>query len=407
MTFVKTPGVDPTQVAGEAALEEPRDRGFTSAVATSDAVKLGTVPNRGSGAPGLASDLPVFEDKAITSSIPKGAVSSAVGRMADAAISGLAAKLSGSNNLELEVSSGDSLDVRQFAVQERISSLLQINLIALSQNSSIDFDAVVGQPARFALHAGTHVRSWTGICNNIELSRAAPDGMSTYKVSIVPTLWLLTQRRNYRIFQQISEPDIALKILDEWNIKPELQIDKGAYKKRKYRVQYGESDFTFINRVLEDAGISYYFEQREEETKLVLSDAPQNNPKRGAPLAFVDDTSQVRKVDMEFVTAVRMSQRVRPGKVTLRDHDYRRPPSYKLMSSASDGKGIEEKLERYHYTPGAFLFGTDQGEATPFADDKGKARTDEKEGMALAQKRLDAKRGSARSCAFDTNAHDL
>jgi type VI secretion system secreted protein VgrG len=91
----------------------------------------------------------------------------------------------------------------------------------------------------------------------------------------------------------------------------------------------------------------------------------------------------------------------------MRDHDYRRPPSYKLMSSAAGGKGIEEKLERYHYTPGAFLFGADQGDATPSADDKGKARTDEKEAATLAQKRLDAKRGSARVCTFETNAHDL
>jgi type VI secretion system secreted protein VgrG len=77
------------------------------------------------------------------------------------------------------------------------------------------------------------------------------------------------------------------------------------------------------------------------------------------------------------------------------------------MASAKGGQGIEEKLERYQYTPGAFLFGTDQGESTPVADDKGKTRTDEKEAALLAQKRLDAKRGSAKVCTFETNAYDL
>ncbi|KYG09060.1 hypothetical protein BE21_19905 [Sorangium cellulosum] len=355
----------------------------------------------------VAGYLPLSEDKAIASAIPKGAVSSFVGGMASN-IGGAAARtLGGSNNLELHVSSKDQFDVRQFSVHDCMSSLFQIDLVALSDNPSIDFDEVVGQPARFALDTGTHLREWTGICNHIELVRVAPDGLSTYQVSLVPTLWLLTQRKNYRIFQQISEPDIVLKILAEWNIEPKKQYDAAAYKKRKYRVQYAESDFTFMSRMLEDAGIAYYFEQTDEGTKLVLSDTAHGNPKRDGSLIFMDDTSMVRDVRSKFVTAVRASQQVKPGKVTLRDHDYRRPPSYKLMAMASDGKGIEEKLERFHYVPGAFLFGTDRGESTPVADDKGKARTDEKEGSLLAQKHLEAERGSARTCTFETNAHDL
>ncbi|NUQ76720.1 MAG: type VI secretion system tip protein VgrG [Polyangiaceae bacterium] len=327
--------------------------------------------------------------------------------------SGLPSKAAGvlgslsDKTLEVEIASEDPLDVRQFSVHERMSSPFQVNLIVLSENPSIDFDAVVGQPARFALNAGTRNRFWAGICNNFEQVRIEPSGLSTYQISIVPPLWLLTQRKNYRMFQQISEPDIVLKILKEWNIEPEVRIDKGAYKKRKYRVQYAESDFAFISRMLEDAGVTYYFEQIGDETKMVLSDAPQSNPKRAMPLTFLDDTSMVQKIEIEFVTGVRISQRVRPGKYTMRDHDYRRPPSFKLMSSAAGGKGVEEKLERYHYTPGAFLFGTDQGDPTPSADDKGRARADEKEAAILAQKRLDAKRGSARLCAFETNAHDL
>jgi type VI secretion system secreted protein VgrG len=350
-------------------------------------------------------ELPVFEEKAITTSAVKAAAGFVGGGLVGKAAGALG--VSGRSNLEVEIASGDSLDVRQFSVRERISGLFQVDLIAVSENPSIDFDSIVGQSARFALNAGTHTRFWKGVCNLFEQVRIEASGLSTYHLSIVPTLWFLTQRKNFRMFQQSSEPDIALKMLEEWNIQPEVQIDKAAYKKRKYRVQYAESDFTFLSRMLEDAGISYYFEQIEDETKLVLSDAPQGNPRRPNPLTFLDDVSMVRSVDIEFVTGVRMSQRVRPGKYTMRDHDYRRPPSYKLMASAAGGKGIEEKLERFHYLPGAFLFGTDQGDATPSADDKGKARVDEKEAAILAQKRLDAKRGAARNCSFETNAHDL
>jgi type VI secretion system secreted protein VgrG len=252
-----------------------------------------------------------------------------------------------------------------------------------------------------------HERFWSGLCNHFEQIRVEPSGLSTYQISIVPTLWLLTQRKNHRMFQQMSEPDIVLEVLKDWNIEPEVRIDRGAYKKRKYRVQYAESDFAFISRMLEDAGITFYFEQVGEETKVILSDAPQSNEKRVLPLLFMDEATTTRNRDAGIVTGLRMQQRVRPGKYTLQDHDYRRPPSYKLVSSASGGSGIEDKLERYDYSPGAFLFGTSQGDASPVADDKGKTRTDEKEAAILAQKRLDAKRGSARVCTFETTANDL
>ena len=389
-------------------LEEKTDKGVVAGEKILDsevkALKEKVHKNLGIGekAPAAASepDLPIFDEIAVTSSA--GSTSGIAGKAA-AAISGLL----GGKNLELHVASGDGLDVRNFAVQERLSSLFQVNLVAVSENPSIDFDAVVGQPARFTLHAGTHERFWTGLCNHFEQVRVEPNGVSTYQLSIVPALWLLTQRKNHRMFQQISEPDIVLKVLKEWDIEPEVRIDRGAYKKRKYRVQYAESDFAFISRMLEDAGITFYFEQVGEETKVVLSDAPQSNGKRALPLLFADDVSTTRIHDAGIVTGMRMRQRVRPGKYTLQDHDYRRPPSYKLVSSASGGSGIEDKLERYDYSPGAFLFGTSQGEASPVADDKGKTRTDEKEAAILAQKRLDAKRGSARVCTFETSGHDL
>lgn len=356
-----------------------------------------------------ATDLPFFEEIAVTGANPKKLVGGVVAK-AEGAIKGIVGAIArklGGKNFEVTVGSGDKLEVRHFNVHERLSTLFQVHLVAVSDNPSISFDDVVGQSAKFEMSAGQHDKCWTGICNHFEQVRVETTGVSTYQLTIVPTFWLLTQRKNHRMFQQISEPDIVVKILQEWGIEPKLCIDKGAYKKRKYRVQYAESDFAFINRVLEDAGITYYFEQDGDETKLVLSDAPQANAKRGESLQFMDGTSTKNDIHSEFVTAVRLGQQVRPGKYTMRDHDYRKPPAVKLLSTASNGLAVEEKLERFQYVPGAFLFGADAGEATPSADDKGKTRTDEKEGAVLAQKRLEAKRGAARTATFDTNAHDL
>lgn len=311
------------------------------------------------------------------------------------------------SNLSVTVASGDSLDVRQFTVHERLSSLFRVSLVVLSENHDIDFEAVVGQPARFIIQGsyldGAAPRFWSGICSELYQLAAEEDGLSTYHLDIVPTLWLATQRRNYRMFQQKSELKIALKLLSEWGIEPVKRLS-ATYKKRKYRVQYGESDFAFLCRMLEDAGISFYFHQEDGETQMVLTDAPQVSAAR-APISYKEDVSTVRG---EYVTSVRIGRKVRPGRYVMRDHDYRKDPKYKLSAGASvKTEGIEQKLERYHYTPGAFLFGTEQGDATPGADDKGKTRTDEAEAALLAQRRLDAKRGDATTCSFETNASDL
>jgi len=313
----------------------------------------------------------------------------------------------GTSNLTVELASGETFDVREFTVNERMSQLFEVRLVALTDNPNVDFEAIVGQKATFVMHHGQGFgaqRIWTGICNELEQLAVEETGLSSYHIAIVPSLWLATQRRNHRMFQQISEPDIVVKMLEEWGIEPVLKIDKAAYKKRKYRVQYAESDFAFISRMLEDAGITFYFEQQGGETKLVLADSPQSNAAR-TPIAFRDNPTTA---DLEHVTDVRIVRKVRPGKLTIRDVDYRKPPAYNLAATASGGaSAVEDKLERFHYEPGAFLFGAEKGDDTPAADDKGKTRTDESEGQKLAQRRLEAKRSSGTNVSFTTNVHDL
>ena len=98
---------------------------------------------------------------------------------------------------------------------------------------------------------------------------------------LVPNLWLLTQRQNHRVFQRMTEPEMAALLLSEWGIPHELRIDAAAYKKRDYRVQYAETDFAFLSRMLEDAGVTYWFETSGDTTKVILGDAPQTDGDAG------------------------------------------------------------------------------------------------------------------------------
>jgi type VI secretion system secreted protein VgrG len=306
-------------------------------------------------------------------------------------------------NVTVTVASGDSLDVRDFSVEERLSDLFAIRLTAVSENADIDFEAVVGKDASFSLTwRGSDKRTWQGLCTELHQVRVETTGLSTYHIVIAPTLWLATQRRNHRMFQLKTELDIVKQMLGEWAVTFEEKITQ-SYKTRKYRVQYGESDFDFMCRMLEDAGITFYFEGESGKSKLVLADAPQSNDPR-APITFRDTPTVA---DKEHVTALSIGRRVRPGKYTMRDVDYRRPASYPLLKTSSGGDGVESKLERFHYTPGAFLFESERGGDTPAADDRGTHRTEEGEAQKLADKRLASKRGDAITATFVSNVCDL
>ncbi len=312
--------------------------------------------------------------------------------------------------LRLEVESDEQLEVRDFSVEEALSALFTVRLTVVSSSPDVDMAAITGKRAVFTLRSelplGARARAWEGICSHMELVRTEADGLSTYRVVVVPRLWLLSQRRNYRIFQHLSEPEIVARVLKEWDVEVALNIDASAYKARKYRVQYAESDLAFISRLLEDAGVAYFFEEREGRTVLVLCDRVHAAKPRPVPIPFVDQP--MGRSTRDFVTAVRVAHRVRPGRYVLRDVDYRRRSDFPVAAAADvDTEGVEGRLERFHYAPGAFVYGSDASGDTPNADDRGAARADLEAGRRQAVVRLEAKRAGSNVVTFVTSVLEL
>ena len=311
--------------------------------------------------------------------------------------------------LSLTVATGDVLDVRRFRVRERLHEDFHIELEAVAHDCDIDFDRLIGRPACFSLarttREGTRARSWTGICAQIQLIGLEDEHLSTYRLVVVPTLWLLHKRRNYRVFQHQSDPRIAHQVLRANGIECDYRVDDGDHPGRKYRVQYAETDHDFVSRLLEDAGVTFLFEQQEGATRLVLCDGPQLQRRRGEPVAFFYKSPG--GVLTEGAYNVSVQRQIRPGHYTQGDVDYRRRPEFALRASSKVDHAIESGLERFHLNYGSFLFSTEGDGSTPVADSAGAARTDMGRGATQVERRLDAQRNDARTVTFDTTAHDL
>ncbi len=297
-------------------------------------------------------------------------------------------------------SGASSLSVRFFEVHEALSMLFEVAVVALSRSATIDFEEIVGQPARFSIDGGDlGQRSWTGIVHSAALLDVEENGLSTYRVTIVPRPWLMTQRTNHRIFQHQSAPEIAQTLLGEWGVVDhELRLSGRRFPKLEYRVQFGETDLHFLSRILEEAGIHYFF---EDGAKMVLCDAPESAKPEGPPLPWMDNPTEANRT--AHVSSLTMSTDVRPGKTVLGDYDFRRPDyalGYKFESAAAG----EAPLEVYRYTPGLGRIDVDNKPMdTPAADDHSAARIDEHAGYALAEHTLSGARADRRHVSFTSN----
>ncbi len=318
--------------------------------------------------------------------------------------------------LELDFDCGEtSLSVRRFAIHEAVSTPFTVSVWARSESPTIDIGAIVGQPAGLkALSgylnvAGAGSRVWSGVCSYMEQTHAERRGQkvqSTYHLRIVPTLWLLDHRRNNRIFQHITIPDIVGKILSEWGVKCLWKIDRGQYPKLELKIQYAESDFAFISRLLEEAGIAYtYPDEGSSSPILTFNDALHKSAPRGGP-PVVYEHNPTEAAEREFISEIRLVHEVRPGAYTIRDYDFRKP-RYRLLGEAPPAAGLESKYEQYHYIPGGSFVETTGGGDTPTADDKAVARHDQKAITARAARGLESARADREGVSFESNLHDL
>lgn len=321
------------------------------------------------------------------------------------------------HSLELAFESVDQeFNVRSFSITEEISRLWSVRVTGSCSNDNVPLADIIGKGAGFRISNTTQdgdPRYWTGMVEQCELLHAnttrGSTAQSTYFFHIVPLLWRTTQRRNQRIFQREKLPDIVKQLVEgDWKLEPRWNL-KRDYNKHDYVVQYGETDFEFISRILEWAGISFFYEFKGgQEPKLVFCDAPTKGPERSAAISAFDEPPSA-KPD-EYARRVRTARTVQPGRVRLRDYEFRRQYNTDLIAeSAEQAEQPEDFYEQYHYAPGSFYVDSDNPQpSTPKADDKGiKPRHDEKQGKLQADLILKALRKHKRVVSYETNCLDL
>ena len=249
----------------------------------------------------------------------------------------------------------DKLLLKGFRGSEGMSRLFRFELDLLSEDPGISYTDIIGKSVTISLkQADGTPRYFNGVISRFGQG-GSDEVFTTYHAEMVPWLWFLTRTADCRIFQNMTIPDIIKKIFNDLGFNDFSDSLKGSYQPREYCVQYRETDFNFVSRLMEEYGIFYFFKHEQGKHTLLLADDPIANPDcpGQSHFRFYIKTSAV--LDEDVVNGWHAEQELRTGKCTLTDYNFETPSRSLLASTATiDSVGGNSKYETYDY-PGKYL----------------------------------------------------
>jgi len=241
----------------------------------------------------------------------------------------------------------DVLSLVGFTGEEAVSHLFRYQLEVIAKNeTSVSFDKLLGQPINVRMVLEPQGKRFIhGICSRV--SQAERDEKFTmYRIEVVPKLWLLTQRAQSRIFQHMSVPDILKKVLTGLDVNFQIQ---GTFDPRDYCVQYRETDFNFVSRLMEEEGIYYYFDHSEDKHVMVIANVAAGHADLPVASEVLYRMGEPVKDQFMVVDRWEKSQELRAGKVTLWDHCFELPHKHleasKTIAPSVQVGGVTHSLQ--------------------------------------------------------------
>ena len=250
---------------------------------------------------------------------------------------------------------GDELITIELHSREYLGAPFEHRAVILARN--LDHSDLLGKEISFCYQptqASSRIREryFHGFCIQLrELGQQQFYKHDLYEVISQPWTWFLDQRINCRIFQQQTTCDIIRTICKEHSFHTHLSIKTAGGSKRDFSVQFNESDWHYLCRLMSEEGWFWFFEQESGQHTLVIAD---NNR------AFQDSG----ETDIEFVTGSKSLDRaltewvhdyqIPPASVSTADYNYELAKTLKADTSKSSNNVARQKTLSQYYFPGKF-----------------------------------------------------
>ncbi len=224
----------------------------------------------------------------------------------------------------------DKLLLEKFRGTEAVSEPFRFYLDVVSPGDTpVEFDKILGQSITVSLMLESgDKRHFNGICRRfVETGMVRGPHMDnpviTYQAELVPEAWTLTRQVNSRLWQEKSVKDILEEVLQGVTTSFKLQT---TYEPRDYCVQYRETDFEFISRLMEEEGIFYFFQHDDGSHTMVIADDKSAHEDISEPAKVIyrrpGDDAEESAESQYRIQIWRKAQELRSGKTTLWDHKF-------------------------------------------------------------------------------------
>lgn len=256
---------------------------------------------------------------------------------------------------------GADFDVLTFNGYEELSRLSRFNVTVYSKDPAVDIHGLIRQPVEIRMEwdiIAPKEKNFYGIIASISQTSAfkgpqIEEPYGYYSLEIVPTLWLLGQKSNCKIWQMMTTDAIIADVLGARGMAGHFEMRlSGGYQVREFCLQYRETDLAFVSRLMEEEGMFYYFDHSAGKDMMIIGDSP------GAyspcwpetTVRFQKGTGAIKREDspdLESVSQLTYEENAYTGKVAYRDWDYREPMKPPVRP---EGAGPEHgDLEVYDY----------------------------------------------------------
>jgi type VI secretion system secreted protein VgrG len=292
----------------------------------------------------------------------------------------------------------DVLLLAGFSGHEAISRLFSFHLDLLTEHGPIDFTEIIGKNVTISVaQSDNTLRYFNGM-----VSQFAQSGSDTkfmhYQMEVVPWTWTLTRYADCKIFHNKKVGDILEQVFQDRGFQDYKLSLNGSYSPLEYCVQYRETDFNFISRLMEQNGIFYFFQHERGKHTMVIADSSSiHEACPGQESAGYNLVGGGLDAD-DVVNTWNIEQELRTGKYTLTDYNFKTPSASLLATEPTIvSVGGNASFEIFDY-PGEY---TTRGDGSTFA----KLRMQEDEAGHLVAHGSSACRAFTSGYKFDLTDH--
>ncbi|EPH1423588.1 type VI secretion system Vgr family protein [Klebsiella aerogenes] len=241
---------------------------------------------------------------------------------------------------------------------EAMSEMFELSLTLLGSDARLDRSKLLGQPVTVTIPTQNALSSryFNGKITRVAVSAVELSGIryAAYQLTVEPDLWPMKRDRNLRIFQGQTVPQIINTLLSEYQVNVEDKLN-GSYRVWDYCVQYQESSFAFISRLMELEGIAYHFRHEAGKHTMVLTDsATQHQSVSGYETIPYHQTASGGITTEEGIGQWALEDSVTPGIYSLDDYDFRKPNAWLFQARQNPASPSPGSIDVYDW-PGRFV----------------------------------------------------